>query len=138
MKLCPTCQNKYPDDANFCPREECASAEGPRRLVLDEPPPSARFVPVSRIGGGASGEVWQSSDAQSGAAVAYKVIAAEVLPTVAALERAQRELRQLQRAKRCGVGAGRTTSALRVTMHDRDALRIATQHNITTRRRMRG
>jgi hypothetical protein len=97
MKFCPTCKNKYPDDANFCPREECAGAEGPQRLVpiVEEAPP--RFVPISRLGGGLSGEVWQANDAQSGAAVAYKIVAAEVLPTAAAFERAQRELRQLQR-----------------------------------------
>ena len=96
MKLCPTCKNKYSDDANFCPREECAGPGGPQRLVAEEPP--ARFIPVSRIGGGPSGEVWQASDAQSGAAVAYKIVAAESLPTVTGLERAQRELRQLQRS----------------------------------------
>jgi eukaryotic-like serine/threonine-protein kinase len=98
MKLCPTCQNKYPDDANFCPREECAGAQGPQRLVPVAEPPPARFVPVSRIGGGQSGEVWQASDAQSGAAVALKIVATEVLPTPVAAERMQRELRQLQRA----------------------------------------
>ena len=41
MKLCASCQNKYPDDANFCPREECATPEGPHRLILlgaDEAP----------------------------------------------------------------------------------------------------
>jgi len=97
MKLCATCQNKYPDDANFCPREQCAGADGPHRLdpIVE---PAARFVPVSRIGGGPSGEVWQASDAQSGAAVAYKVVAAESLPTPLAVDRALRELRQLQRA----------------------------------------
>ncbi len=98
MKLCPSCKNKYPDDGNFCPREECAGEQGPRRLEPIVEEPLARFVAVSRLGGGQSGEVWQSSDAQSGAAVAYKIVAAEVLPTAAAFERAQRELRQLQRA----------------------------------------
>jgi hypothetical protein len=98
MKLCPTCKNKYADDANFCPREECATPQGPSRLLPIAEEPLVRFVPVSRIGGSVSGEVWQASDAQSGAAVAYKVIAPEVLPTPVALERTQRELRQLQRA----------------------------------------
>ena len=32
MKLCPNCQTKYPDDANFCPQEGCATDQGPRRL----------------------------------------------------------------------------------------------------------
>ena len=97
MKLCATCQNKYPDDANFCPREQCAGADGPHRLdpIVE---PAARFVPVSRIGGGASGEVWQASDSQSGNAVAYKVVATEALPSAQTVDRALRELRQLQRA----------------------------------------
>ena len=32
MKVCPNCQTKYPDDANFCPQETCATPQGPRRL----------------------------------------------------------------------------------------------------------
>ncbi|HEX2658754.1 MAG TPA: serine/threonine-protein kinase [Polyangia bacterium] len=97
MKLCASCQNKYPDDANFCPREQCAGPDGPHRLdpIVES---ASRFVPVSRIGGGASGEVWQASDAQSGNAVAYKLVATEALPNPLAVDRALRELRQLQRA----------------------------------------
>ena len=119
MKLCASCQNKYPDDANFCPREECAGAEGPHRLTVIEPDPASaplpatapvpaaapaadaappeRFMLVSRIGGEASGEVWQANDSQTGAAVAYKVVAAASLPTPVMMDRALRELRQLQR-----------------------------------------
>jgi hypothetical protein len=99
MKLCASCQNKYPDDANFCPREECATPDGPHRLTPIEPdaPPAGRFVQISRIGGGASGDVWQASDAQTGGAVAYKVVTPESLPTTVATDRALRELRQLQR-----------------------------------------
>jgi len=32
MKFCPNCQSQYPDDANFCPQETCATPQGPRRL----------------------------------------------------------------------------------------------------------
>src|SRR5450432_3897890 len=98
MKLCPTCKNEYSDDANFCPREECAGPEGPQRLVAAAAEPPARFVPLSPLGGGPSGEVWQASDTQTGGAVAYKIVVAAALPTLTAIERAQRELRQLQRA----------------------------------------
>jgi len=103
MKLCATCQNKYPDDANFCPRAECAGPNGPHRLepIEDAPAPEApppRYLPVSKLGGGASGEVWQATDSQTGTAVAYKVVAPQVLPTPVSVDRALRELRQLQRA----------------------------------------
>ena len=96
MKLCATCQNKYPDDANFCPRAECAGPDGPQRLLPIEAP--SRYVPVSKLGGGASGDVWQATDSQTGNAVAYKVVAQQVLPTPVSVDRALRELRQLQRA----------------------------------------
>jgi serine/threonine-protein kinase len=103
MKLCATCQNKYPDDANFCPRAECAGPNGPQRLlpIEDAPAPEApppRYQPVSKLGGGASGEVWQATDSQTGTAVAYKVVAPQVLPTPVSVDRTLRELRQLQRA----------------------------------------
>jgi len=96
MKLCATCQNKYPDDANFCPRAECAGPAGPQRLLPIEAP--SRYVPVSKLGGGSSGEVWQATDSQTGTAVAYKVVAAQVLATPVSVDRTLRELRQLQRA----------------------------------------
>src|SRR5882724_8701310 len=99
MKFCPNCQNKYPDDANFCPREACASAEGPSRLLPAEEEAPARFAPVSQIGGARSGEVWQAHDAQTGETVAYKLVVPAALPTPAVLERAQRELKQLQRSQ---------------------------------------
>jgi eukaryotic-like serine/threonine-protein kinase len=102
MKVCPNCQAKYPDDANFCPQEGCATPEGPRRLNPIPTEPASRFELVLRVGGGHSGEVWQARDAQGDRGdglVAYKLVAPQVLPTAAALERAQRELKQLQRAQ---------------------------------------
>ena len=74
MKVCPNCQSKYPDDANFCPREGCASAEGPSRLVpiADEPP--ARFTPATAIGGSAAARSGQAQDSQTGETVAYKLV----------------------------------------------------------------
>jgi Protein kinase domain len=99
MKVCPNCQNKYPDDANFCPREGCASAEGPSRLMPAAEEVPARFAPSTMIGGSRSGEVWQAQDGQTGELVAYKLVAPAALPTVAAVERAQRELKQLMRSQ---------------------------------------
>lgn len=99
MKVCPTCQNQYPDDANFCPREECAGADGPQKLKwLDAPPPPSRFVLVSRIGGGPSGELWQASDSETGGAVAYKQVSDGIFASPLLKERCLRELKQLQRA----------------------------------------
>jgi serine/threonine-protein kinase len=99
MKVCPTCQNQYPDDANFCPREECAGEGGPQKLTwLSAPVPAARFTLVSRLGGKTSGELWQASDSETGAAVAYKKIADGIFQSPLLKERCLRELKQLQRA----------------------------------------
>src|SRR5260370_1287274 len=57
MKACPNCHSKYPDDANFCPQETCATPEGPRRLVPVPADPAPRFPLTSELGGGPSDEV---------------------------------------------------------------------------------
>jgi hypothetical protein len=99
MKVCPNCQTQYPDDANFCPQEGCATPDGPRRLeaVSEAPPP--RYELEAQLGGSRSGEVYRARDLQTGDAVAYKRIASAAISTPAALERSQRELKQLQRAQ---------------------------------------
>ncbi|HVU53212.1 MAG TPA: serine/threonine-protein kinase, partial [Polyangia bacterium] len=99
MKACPNCHSKYPDDANFCPQETCATPEGPRRLTPLAAEPAPRFQLTAKLGGGRSGEVWVARDSQTHTDVAYKLVTPEVLPTPAAFERAQRELKQLQRAQ---------------------------------------
>jgi serine/threonine-protein kinase len=102
MKVCPNCQNQYPDDANFCPQEGCATPQGPRRLepiAAAAPPPQQRYELEAQLGGARSGGVWRARDSQSGTTVAYKVVAQGALPTTASLERAQRELKQLQRSQ---------------------------------------
>jgi hypothetical protein len=99
MKVCPNCQTKYPDDANFCPQEGCATAQGPRRLDPVAETPTSRYRLESQLGGTRSGEVWQAVDSQTGGLVVYKRVASASLPTSASLERAQRELKQLQRAQ---------------------------------------
>jgi eukaryotic-like serine/threonine-protein kinase len=99
MKLCPNCKTQYQDDANFCPQESCASDQGPRRLEPIVAAPPSRYQLESQLGGARTGEVWRARDTQSGAAVAYKLVAQASLPTNTTLERAQRELKQLQRAQ---------------------------------------
>jgi hypothetical protein len=97
MKICPNCQSKYPDDANFCPQEACASADGPQRLQPVQEEPQPRFSPTERIGGSGTGEVWRARDTQTEAEVALKFIAPEVAPSQAAQARVEREFKQLMR-----------------------------------------
>jgi hypothetical protein len=97
MKFCPICQTQYPEDANFCPQESCATPTGPQRLQIVAPEPAVRFQPLQKLGGGNTGEVWLARDNQSGTDVAYKVLAADVLGTPASLARMEREFKQLIR-----------------------------------------
>src|SRR5262245_13089705 len=99
MKVCPNCQSQYPDDANFCPQEGCATPQGPRRLEPIVEAAAPRYEREEQLGGSRTGEVWRARDTQSGATVAYKLVAQASLPTTATLERAQRELKQLQRSQ---------------------------------------
>ncbi|HLK92846.1 MAG TPA: serine/threonine-protein kinase [Polyangia bacterium] len=99
MKVCPNCQTKYPDDANFCPQETCATPTGPRRLDIISEAPTARYELEGQIGGGRSGEVFRARDTQTSANVVYKRVTRAVLTSPAVVERSQRELKQLQRAQ---------------------------------------
>ena len=67
MKVCPNCQTKYPDDANFCPQEGCATPQGPRRLEMVAEQSSSRYQLREQLGGSRSGEVWRAYDNQVGA-----------------------------------------------------------------------
>jgi serine/threonine-protein kinase len=97
MKTCPICKSKYPEDANFCPQETCASADGPQRLESVSDAPEPRFKPVARIGGGSTGEVWRARDGQTGAEVALKLVNPAALGSAATQARAEREFKQLMR-----------------------------------------
>ncbi len=105
MKLCPNCQTKYPDDANFCPQESCATDDGPQRLQVIPEAPASRFQPSDRLGGGNTGDVFRARDSQSGAEVAYKLVSPQALPTPAALSRAEREFKQLARVQSSKIAA---------------------------------
>ena len=68
MKVCPNCQSKYPDDANFCPQESCATrrrSAASASLIADEPPRRASSW-IAQLGGSRSGEVWRARDTQTG------------------------------------------------------------------------
>src|SRR5450432_1900939 len=99
MKVCPNCQTQYPDDANFCPQETCATPEGPRRLDVVPGAQPPRYELEAQLGGSRSGEVFRARDTQTGDAVAYKRVARAAVSTPAVLERSLRELKQLQRAQ---------------------------------------
>ena len=97
MKFCPACKTQYPEDANFCPQETCATPEGPQRLQTMVAQPTGRFQPIARVGGGRTGEVWRARDSQTGQEVAYKSVMPAVVSTPATLARTEREFKQLMR-----------------------------------------
>lgn len=98
MKFCPICKTQYPEDANFCPQETCATSEGPQRLQLMAAHVAVgRFQPIEKIGGGRTGEVWRARDSQTGQEVAYKSVMPAVVSTPATLARTEREFKQLMR-----------------------------------------
>jgi hypothetical protein len=97
MKFCPTCKTQYPEDANFCPQETCATPEGPQRLQTMVAQPAGRFQPIEKVGGGRTGEVWRARDSQTGQEVAYKSVMPAVVSTPATLARTEREFKQLMR-----------------------------------------
>ena len=97
MKTCPICKSKYPEDANFCPQETCASADGPQRLASVPEEPEPRFKPIERIGGSSTGEVWRARDGQTGTEVALKLVNPAALGSAATQARAEREFKQLMR-----------------------------------------
>ncbi len=100
MKVCPNCQTKYPDDANFCPQEACATPEGPRRLDWWPKPPPARATPSSSSwAADAAARSIARATARRARRSSTSVSRAAVLTSPAIVERAQRELKQLQRAQ---------------------------------------
>ncbi len=112
MRVCPSCGNTYPDDANFCPMDATrlppAVAEAPATIPSmpvatpaavtqpDQPAPiGGRFVLSGFAMQTPTGLASAATDAQTAANVVVKTVAAEVLPTTAMADRALRELKQL-------------------------------------------
>ena len=111
MRVCPSCGNSYPDDANFCPMDATrlpppvaeAPATVPSMPVAtpavtqpDQPAPvGGRFVLSGVALQTPTGLAQSATDIQTGATVVVKMVAPEVLPTTAMTDRALRELKQL-------------------------------------------
>ena len=116
MKRCPNCGREFPDDANFCPADAgrleadagdthrgvppvTGSASGAGPAPGNEGPLGGRFETGVQVGGGLTGEVYQARDVQSGGACAVKVVHSHVFPNQLMLQRAERELKQLERVQ---------------------------------------
>lgn len=115
MKRCPNCGRQFPDDANFCPadagRLEPDAGDTHRGVPpvtgsssAAAPPPGegplgGRFETAAQVGGGLTGEVFQARDVQGGAACAVKLVDARVFSNQLMLQRAERELKQLERVQ---------------------------------------
>jgi serine/threonine-protein kinase len=113
MKVCPNCGKQYPDDANFCPVDAGRLGGDPADTHRGHAPPAAaaepapdaaavapvggRFDLVAVIGGGATGQVYQATDRETGQACAVKLVEPGVFPNPLLLQRAERELKQLER-----------------------------------------
>ncbi|MBL9017403.1 MAG: serine/threonine protein kinase, partial [Myxococcales bacterium] len=102
MKLCPKCQKQFSDDANFCPVDAArliplqTQAAGADSLT-------ARFELGDKLGGSRTGTVYRARDKQSGAQVAVKVVAPQVVSLPGVAQRLERELKQLERVQSGGV-----------------------------------
>jgi len=112
MKRCPNCGRQFPDDANFCPADAgrlepdagdthrgVPPVAGTAAPPAGEEPLGGRFELGSQIGGGLTGEVFQARDQQSGAVCAVKLVQSRVFPNQLMLQRAERELKQLERVQ---------------------------------------
>ncbi len=115
MKRCPNCGRQFPDDANFCPadagRLEPDAGDTHRGVPpvtgsssVAAPPPGegplgGRFELAAQVGGGLTGEVFQARDVQGGAACAVKLVDGRVFSNQLMLQRAERELKQLERVQ---------------------------------------
>ncbi|HUS65077.1 MAG TPA: serine/threonine-protein kinase [Kofleriaceae bacterium] len=111
MKRCPNCGKQFPDDANFCPgdagrlepdagdthRGVAPGGANPAEAPVVADALSARFDLGGAMGGGVTGEVFHARDREVGAVCAVKLVHASVFPNPLLLQRAERELKQLER-----------------------------------------
>jgi Protein kinase domain len=101
MKLCPKCGKRFSDDANFCP------VDAARLMPIEEEAAAdslaARFDLRERLGGTRTGVVCRGVDNQTKSAVAVKTLAAGITSSAAAVQRIERELKQLERIQHAGI-----------------------------------
>jgi serine/threonine protein kinase len=116
MKVCPSCGNSYPDDANFCPMDAtrlpaavvaqpAPSASSPADTQREAPPAvtqpnqpapvGGRFVPLGISVTTPTGVAGEATDVNTGATIVLKQVPDSVLPTATMADRALRELKQL-------------------------------------------
>ena len=99
MKLCPSCQATYPDDADRCESDgqwliDPVSSRDPSDGYLGQVL-QGRYQVVSKLGAGSVGAVFRAEDLQEGGQVAVKVL----MPTAGYNEpRAARRLKREARA----------------------------------------
>lgn len=73
------------------------ASQGGEQIVGD------RFELIARIGGAFTGEIFRATDKTNGRTCVVKRVDPAVFPTALALQRTERELRQLQRIKSAGI-----------------------------------
>ncbi len=113
MKVCPICGKQYPDDANFCPLDAgrlepdagatvrgLAPAGGAGLETQVDAAVGGRFdLTGGQLGGGLTGHVFPGHDRQTGQVCAVKLVNPAVFPNPLLLQRAERELKQLERVE---------------------------------------
>src|SRR4051794_19139734 len=101
MRVCPSCGNSYPDDANFCPMDATRlpppAAAAPEITLRDTPRPvGGRFLVAGPEVASPTGVLTPATDTSNGAhQVMLKVVTPAALPTQPMADRALRELKQL-------------------------------------------
>lgn len=118
MKLCPKCQKQFSSEANFCPVDAAPLVPLPEAAADDSL--SQRFDLGDRLGGNRTGAVHRATEKATGTAFAVKLVASNVVAWPGAVQRAERELQQIERVQSAGiakvVGFGKKADQLWVAM----------------------
>ena len=121
MKRCPKCGKSFPDEANFCPTDA-------GRLVADAAPPkpkraqtaegvlAGRFELGEVVSELSIGDVYDATDNTTNVVCRVTFVVPAVFKSPSALQRTERELKQLEKVRADGVvrilGHGRTGDQL--------------------------